>query len=161
MRKRISPRAWNTQLNLHSVKNENVCWCGMLCEFEDLVAICFNVSVMGTLPTKVHSIPTHARIYIQIQSAVLIFYKKPRSLRKLRTMATAIHDVLIIGAGPAGLAVAARLREPTPSALFTDAEHNRYQWIKKYSGRMNLRPREQNLQTSKRSSTARRNANRY
>ncbi|KAL8888668.1 MAG: hypothetical protein Q9215_003937 [Flavoplaca cf. flavocitrina] len=56
-------------------------------------------------------------------------------------MTTPIHDVLIIGAGPAGLAVAARLREPTPSAVFTDAEHNRYQWIKKHSGRMNLRPR--------------------
>ena len=56
-------------------------------------------------------------------------------------MTTPIHDILIIGAGPAGLAVAARLREPTPSAVFTDAEHNRYQWIKKHSGRMNLRPR--------------------
>ncbi|KAL8995230.1 MAG: hypothetical protein Q9169_004994, partial [Polycauliona sp. 2 TL-2023] len=55
-------------------------------------------------------------------------------------MTSPIHDILIIGAGPAGLAVAARLREPTPSAVFTDAEHNRYQWIKKHSGRMNLRP---------------------
>ena len=76
-------------------------------------------------------------------------------------MTTTIHDVLIIGAGPAGLAVAARLREPTPSALFTDAEHNRYQWIKKYSGRMNLRPRERNSQISKCSSTSRRNADKY
>ncbi|RVX71309.1 hypothetical protein B0A52_04883 [Exophiala mesophila] len=37
-----------------------------------------------------------------------------------------IYDVAIIGAGPAGLAVAARLREATPSALFTDDEHRRY-----------------------------------
>lgn len=36
------------------------------------------------------------------------------------------YDVLIIGAGPAGLAAAARLREKTPSALFTNEEHARY-----------------------------------
>jgi ribulose 1,5-bisphosphate synthetase/thiazole synthase len=37
-----------------------------------------------------------------------------------------INDVLIVGAGPCGLAVAARMREATPSALFTDVEHQRY-----------------------------------
>ena len=37
-----------------------------------------------------------------------------------------LYDVAIIGAGPAGLSVAARLREATPSALFTDDEHSRY-----------------------------------
>ncbi|KAL2397998.1 hypothetical protein ABEF94_000011, partial [Exophiala dermatitidis] len=37
-----------------------------------------------------------------------------------------IYDVAIIGAGPCGLAVASRLRESTPSALFTDDEHARY-----------------------------------
>lgn len=49
-----------------------------------------------------------------------------------------IRDVIIIGAGPCGLAVAARLSEETPSAVFTDEEHQRYHWIKKHSGRMNL-----------------------
>ncbi|RDW71156.1 hypothetical protein BP6252_07719 [Coleophoma cylindrospora] len=42
-----------------------------------------------------------------------------------------IYDVLIVGAGPCGLAVAARLSEDTPSALFTDSEHQRYHWMKK------------------------------
>lgn len=49
-----------------------------------------------------------------------------------------IRDVIIIGAGPCGLAVAARLSEETPSAVFTDEEHQRYHWIKKHSGKMNL-----------------------
>lgn len=47
-------------------------------------------------------------------------------------------DVIIIGAGPAGLGVASRLREETPSAVFTDEEHQRYHWIKKHTGRMTL-----------------------
>ncbi|KAL4873476.1 hypothetical protein BDV12DRAFT_182284 [Aspergillus spectabilis] len=49
-----------------------------------------------------------------------------------------LHDILIIGAGPCGLAVAARLKEHTPSAIFTDEEHQRYHWINKHKGRMNL-----------------------
>ncbi|OJJ51526.1 hypothetical protein ASPZODRAFT_409623 [Penicilliopsis zonata CBS 506.65] len=52
-----------------------------------------------------------------------------------------IHSVVIIGAGPCGLAVAARLREETPSALFTDEEHQRYHWIRRHTGRMNIRNR--------------------
>ncbi|KAJ5887990.1 hypothetical protein N7495_008031 [Penicillium taxi] len=49
-----------------------------------------------------------------------------------------LHDVIIIGAGPCGLGVAARLHEETPSAMFTDEEHQRYHWIKKHAGRMKL-----------------------
>jgi len=41
-----------------------------------------------------------------------------------------IHDIIIVGAGACGLAVAARLCESTPSALFTDSEHQRYHWMK-------------------------------
>ncbi|KAH8589972.1 hypothetical protein B0O99DRAFT_692000 [Bisporella sp. PMI_857] len=51
-----------------------------------------------------------------------------------------IHDVLIIGAGPCGLAIAARLREPTPSALFTDSEHQRYHWMKASTTRRTTKP---------------------
>lgn len=50
-----------------------------------------------------------------------------------------VHDVIIVGAGPCGLAVAARLREQTPSALFTDEEHNRYHWIKKHATQASIK----------------------
>jgi hypothetical protein len=49
-----------------------------------------------------------------------------------------IYDVIIIGAGPCGLATAARLREHAPDALFTDEEHRRYSWIGKYGGNVSL-----------------------
>lgn len=46
-----------------------------------------------------------------------------------------IFDLVIVGAGPHGLAVAARIREPRPSALYTDAESSRLSFLRKYAAR--------------------------
>ncbi|OAV88954.1 hypothetical protein PTTG_09065 [Puccinia triticina 1-1 BBBD Race 1] len=40
-------------------------------------------------------------------------------------------DVLIIGAGPHALGLAARLREPRPAALYTDIEHSRLAFLQR------------------------------
>ncbi|KAF2762179.1 FAD binding domain-containing protein [Pseudovirgaria hyperparasitica] len=52
-----------------------------------------------------------------------------------------IHDIIIVGAGPCGLAVAARLSEHTPSAIFTDDEHQRYNWIRRHARHMTIKNR--------------------
>ncbi|EFY86945.1 FAD binding domain protein [Metarhizium acridum CQMa 102] len=52
---------------------------------------------------------------------------------------TEVYDVIIVGAGPCGLATAARLREHTPAALFTDEEHRRFHWIGKYGNKVSLK----------------------
>ncbi|KAJ2977714.1 hypothetical protein NQ176_g4214 [Zarea fungicola] len=50
-----------------------------------------------------------------------------------------VYDVVIIGGGPCGLATAARLREQTPAALFTDEEHRRFRWIGKHGNRVSIK----------------------
>ncbi|KAK5989647.1 putative MFS-type transporter C18.02 [Cladobotryum mycophilum] len=50
-----------------------------------------------------------------------------------------IYDIIVVGAGPCGLATAARLREHTPAALFTAEEHRRYHWIGKYGNKLTLK----------------------
>ncbi|SPO00305.1 related to FAD binding domain protein [Cephalotrichum gorgonifer] len=50
-----------------------------------------------------------------------------------------VLDVIIIGAGPCGLSVAARLRETTPAALFTDEEHRRYHWLRRHGRNVALK----------------------
>ncbi|KAK4150361.1 hypothetical protein C8A00DRAFT_46218 [Chaetomidium leptoderma] len=50
-----------------------------------------------------------------------------------------LHDIIIAGAGPCGLAAAARLREQSPAALFTDEEHRRFHWMKRHGRKMALK----------------------
>ncbi|POS85971.1 hypothetical protein EPUL_002723, partial [Erysiphe pulchra] len=45
-------------------------------------------------------------------------------------MEVPVHDVLIIGSGPCGLAVASRLKEQTPGSLFSDTEHQRFHFMR-------------------------------
>ena len=62
-----------------------------------------------------------------------------------------IYDVIIIGAGPCGLAVAARLCENTPSSLFTESEHRHFHWMKaSNTSKRNAKP----VRTSRRSNTS-------
>ncbi|KAF8995731.1 hypothetical protein BDZ89DRAFT_1084584 [Hymenopellis radicata] len=42
------------------------------------------------------------------------------------------YDIVIVGAGPSSLAMSARLREPYPTAIYTDVEHQRFSFLRKH-----------------------------
>ncbi|EAQ91379.1 hypothetical protein CHGG_03314 [Chaetomium globosum CBS 148.51] len=66
-----------------------------------------------------------------------------------------LHDIIIVGAGPCGLAVAARLCEQNPAALFTDEEHRRFHWMKRHGKKMALqRDRKHRVSTAARGQQA-------
>lgn len=46
--------------------------------------------------------------------------------------------VIIIGGGPCGLAIASRLCEATPGAIFSNGEHSRFHWLKQRGGGSNV-----------------------
>ncbi|KAI0888752.1 uncharacterized protein GGS22DRAFT_62754 [Annulohypoxylon maeteangense] len=64
-----------------------------------------------------------------------------------------VHDVLIVGAGPCGLAVAARLSEHMPAANFSDDEHQRYHWIQKHRNRASIKNYKTGFEIRRKSST--------
>ncbi|KAI1497478.1 FAD binding domain-containing protein [Biscogniauxia marginata] len=64
-----------------------------------------------------------------------------------------VHDVVIVGAGPCGLAVAARLSEHMPAANFTEDEHQRYYWIKKHRHQASVKSYKTGLETRRQSDT--------
>lgn len=53
------------------------------------------------------------------------------SVRQRRNDDDSIVPLLIVGAGPHALALAARLSEPRPAALYTDLEHARLSWLQR------------------------------
>ncbi|KAK7752023.1 hypothetical protein SLS62_005985 [Diatrype stigma] len=65
-----------------------------------------------------------------------------------------VHDVIIVGGGPCGLGVAARLCEAFPAANFTDEEHQRYHWIRSHRARASVKNYKTGSETRRRSAAA-------
>lgn len=65
-----------------------------------------------------------------------------------------VHDVIIVGGGPCGLGVAARLCEAFPAANFTDEEHQRYHWIRSHRDRASVKYYKTGSETRRKSATA-------
>lgn len=50
-----------------------------------------------------------------------------------------LYDIIIVGAGPCGLSIAARLCERNAAAIFTDEEHQRLHRMKRHGNKIPLR----------------------
>lgn len=57
-----------------------------------------------------------------------------KPLPPLKIPESSFHPLIIAGAGPHSLALAARLSEPRPAALYTDLEHARLSWLQREQG---------------------------
>jgi len=98
-----------------------------------------STSVFGSPTQSTHSVPSSASSSVtsipcgdDCCPPVPAREAKPSSIPAVA--ADDFHNVLIIGGGPHGLALAARLAESHPDALFTDFEHTRLAWLRREGG---------------------------
>lgn len=82
------------------------------------------------------NLPAHRR------TPSLLSYPLPTSTPNLTSVpaqddplpSSSFFDLVIIGAGPAGLAVVTRILETRPAALYTEEEHHHLHWLRKKEG---------------------------
>lgn len=84
--------------------------------------------IEGIIAIKVHTYFSNTYLLLHTHLSHLQIHLTHNSIMADETH---IHDILIIGAGPCGLALAARLCEPYPSALFTDSEHQKFHFLRR------------------------------